>query len=178
MFCSVMGLGLFTQSFALVLLPLCLGWTWHALHGAHPRRPGGACLAAAGLLVLVWLSHAFYGLVAATAALVMVAARPTRLRATLPRLALMGGVTLASLLFWLLPLALTRGAMGGWPWGGADRWQGYGAQRDTSPAAMIRRQFYLLYEVQKYMPIRVWRRNDPGGALRYKQQSFALAGQI
>jgi len=57
-------------------------------------------------------------------------------------------------------------------------WEGYGAQRDTSPEAMIRRQFYLLYEVQKYMPIRVWRRNDPAGALRYKQHSFALAGQL
>ena len=57
-------------------------------------------------------------------------------------------------------------------------WEGYGAPRDTSPEAMIRRQFYLLYEVQKYMPIRVWRRNDPAGALRYKQHSLALAGQL
>jgi hypothetical protein len=43
---------------------------------------------------------------------------------------------------------------------------------------MIRRQFYLLYEVQKYLPIRVWRRNDPSTAARYKQQSFALAAQL
>jgi fructosamine-3-kinase len=57
-------------------------------------------------------------------------------------------------------------------------WEGYGAQRDTSPEAMIRRQFYLLYEVQKYMPIRVWRRNDPAGASRYKQHSLRLAGHL
>jgi fructosamine-3-kinase len=57
-------------------------------------------------------------------------------------------------------------------------WEGYGAERDTSPAAMIRRQFYLLYEVQKYMPIRVWRRNNPTDAARYKQQSLALAAQL
>jgi fructosamine-3-kinase len=57
-------------------------------------------------------------------------------------------------------------------------WGGYGVGRDTSPAAMIRRQFYLLYEIQKYMPIRVWRGNDPLGAQRYKEQSFALAAQI
>jgi fructosamine-3-kinase len=57
-------------------------------------------------------------------------------------------------------------------------WEGYGTERDTSPSAMIRRQFYLLYEVQKYMPIRVWRRNDPGAAARYKQQSLALAAQL
>jgi hypothetical protein len=43
---------------------------------------------------------------------------------------------------------------------------------------MIRRQFYLLYEIQKYMPIRVWRRDDPAGALRYKQQSFAMAREL
>lgn len=57
-------------------------------------------------------------------------------------------------------------------------WEGYGAGRDTSPSAMIRRQFYLLYEVQKYMPIRVWRRDDPSGAARYKQHSLALAAQL
>jgi aminoglycoside phosphotransferase (APT) family kinase protein len=57
-------------------------------------------------------------------------------------------------------------------------WEGYGARRDTSPAAMIRCQFYLLYEIQKYMPIRVWRRDDAAGAQRYKQQSFALAREL
>jgi aminoglycoside phosphotransferase (APT) family kinase protein len=57
-------------------------------------------------------------------------------------------------------------------------WEGYGVPRDESPSAMIRRQFYLLYEVQKYMPIRVWRRDDPAGALRYKQHSFALASPL
>jgi fructosamine-3-kinase len=54
-------------------------------------------------------------------------------------------------------------------------WQGYGSVRDTSKAALIRRQFYLLYEIQKYMPIRVWRRNDPLGAQRYKRQSLQMA---
>jgi len=57
-------------------------------------------------------------------------------------------------------------------------WEGYGAQRDESPPAMIRRQFYLLYEVQKYMPIQIWRRNNREAAARYKQQSFALAAQL
>jgi fructosamine-3-kinase len=57
-------------------------------------------------------------------------------------------------------------------------WEGYGVERDTSPSAMIRRQFYLLYEVQKYMPIRMWRRKDPGAAARYRQQSLALAAQL
>lgn len=57
-------------------------------------------------------------------------------------------------------------------------WSGYGTPRDASPSALIRRQFYLLYEVQKYMPIRIWRRNDPADAERYKQHSFALAAPL
>ena len=57
-------------------------------------------------------------------------------------------------------------------------WEGYGQPRDESPAAMIRRQFYLLYEIQKYMPIRVWRRSDPAAAEQYKQHSFTLAMQL
>ncbi len=54
-------------------------------------------------------------------------------------------------------------------------WRGYGRTRDTSFSAQIRARFYLLYEVQKYIPIRIWRRNDPAQALEYKRQSFALA---
>ncbi len=57
-------------------------------------------------------------------------------------------------------------------------WEGYGQPRDESPAALIRRQFYLLYEVQKYMPIRIWRRNNPVDAARYKQRSMALAAPL
>ncbi len=57
-------------------------------------------------------------------------------------------------------------------------WEGYGAERDTSPPALIRRQFYLLYEVQKYMPIAIWRGNDPARAMGYKEHSLALAAQL
>jgi Ser/Thr protein kinase RdoA (MazF antagonist) len=54
-------------------------------------------------------------------------------------------------------------------------WEGYGRSRDTLPEARIRARFYLLYEVQKYIVIRLLRRDDPAGAQRYKEQSFALA---
>jgi fructosamine-3-kinase len=54
-------------------------------------------------------------------------------------------------------------------------WEGYGQVRDTSFSAQIRARFYLLYEVQKYIVIRIWRRNDPDEALEYKRRSFALA---
>ena len=53
-------------------------------------------------------------------------------------------------------------------------WRGYGRDRDTSFPAQIRARFYLLYEVQKYIVIRIWRRNDPVQALQYKRQSFEL----
>jgi fructosamine-3-kinase len=57
-------------------------------------------------------------------------------------------------------------------------WEGYGRQRDTSRSAEIRRLFYLLYEVQKYMPIELWRRKNRAGALRYRNHSRALASQL
>jgi fructosamine-3-kinase len=57
-------------------------------------------------------------------------------------------------------------------------WQGYRTERDLSPSARIRQRFYLLYEMQKYMPIAVWRRQDPQRALSFKQKSLALAAEI
>jgi ribosomal protein S18 acetylase RimI-like enzyme len=47
---------------------------------------------------------------------------------------------------------------------------------------MIRRQFHLLYELQKYMPIRIWRRNEPhyylfalGTLAQYQRQGIGSA---
>jgi aminoglycoside phosphotransferase (APT) family kinase protein len=54
-------------------------------------------------------------------------------------------------------------------------WKGYGRERDRSFSAQIRARFYLLYEVQKYIVIRIWRRNDRARARDYKRQSLALA---
>jgi fructosamine-3-kinase len=54
-------------------------------------------------------------------------------------------------------------------------WRGYGTARDESLAAQIRQRFYLLYEVQKYIVIHLWRRDDPLGARRYKENSMRLA---
>ena len=41
-------------------------------------------------------------------------------------------------------------------------WSGYGRQRDTSPEARERWVFYYLYELLKYIPIRVWRGGGSG----------------
>jgi aminoglycoside phosphotransferase (APT) family kinase protein len=57
-------------------------------------------------------------------------------------------------------------------------WQGYGRERDQSTSAQIRQRFYLLYEIQKYMPIAIWRRQDPQRALSFKQKSLTLANDL
>jgi hypothetical protein len=44
--------------------------------------------------------------------------------------------------------------------------------------ARIRQRFYLLYEVQKYIVIHLWRRDDPTGAKRYKERSLQLAAPL
>jgi len=57
-------------------------------------------------------------------------------------------------------------------------WEGYGTPRDTSPEAEIRRLFYLLYELQKYIFIRRVRGRSPSSADRYRQESLRLARQL
>ncbi len=53
-------------------------------------------------------------------------------------------------------------------------WEGYGAERDTSPPAQIRQVFYLLYELQKYIVIRHGRGHDPASARGYKRQVMEI----
>lgn len=57
-------------------------------------------------------------------------------------------------------------------------WRGYGQDRDDSIKARVRQRFYLLYEVQKYIVIHLWRRDDPAGAQRYKEHSLRLAAPL
>jgi aminoglycoside phosphotransferase (APT) family kinase protein len=54
-------------------------------------------------------------------------------------------------------------------------WEGYGAERDRSPEAELRRVFYLLYEIQKYIVIRQVRGHDPQRGDAYRRQSLRLA---
>jgi len=75
---SLMGLGLYTQHYAMLLFPLALGTLWQAVEGygetAASRRR--RVISAGGLLVLICLSHAFYGVVLATSGVIMVLVRP------------------------------------------------------------------------------------------------------
>ena len=57
-------------------------------------------------------------------------------------------------------------------------WDGYGCQRDRSAEAEMRRVFYLLYKVQKYIFIRRVRNQAPARADRYRHQAFVVARQL
>jgi fructosamine-3-kinase len=57
-------------------------------------------------------------------------------------------------------------------------WEGYGRPRDESPEAQIRRAFYLLYELQKYIVIRRVRSRSPSGADGYRRQALSMAAQL
>ncbi|MEM7146646.1 MAG: phosphotransferase [Verrucomicrobiota bacterium] len=53
-------------------------------------------------------------------------------------------------------------------------WEGYGRERPSDRDAQVRRVFYLLYEVLKYIVIRIARQGDRPGAERYR----AMAGEL
>lgn len=57
-------------------------------------------------------------------------------------------------------------------------WEGYGEKRENGRAARIRRVFYLLYELQKYIFIRRVRGGDPSLADSYRSRSLQLAATI
>jgi Ser/Thr protein kinase RdoA (MazF antagonist) len=57
-------------------------------------------------------------------------------------------------------------------------WRGYGGTRGTSSSAHIRARFYLLYEVQKYIVIRMLRSKSPADAQRYKAHAMRVLDQL
>lgn len=54
-------------------------------------------------------------------------------------------------------------------------WEGYGAMRPTDETSQIRRRFYLMYEIQKQIPLCVWRNQNLDEAQTYKQTAIAIA---
>jgi aminoglycoside phosphotransferase (APT) family kinase protein len=57
-------------------------------------------------------------------------------------------------------------------------WQGYGRPRPEGPQARLRNAFYLLYEVQKYIPINVVRKSNIGAAQGYKRRVLETIRQV
>lgn len=57
-------------------------------------------------------------------------------------------------------------------------WRGYGIERDLSYSAQIRRLFYILYEIQKYIVIHHYRSKDSTPSHHYKQQVMAMLKEL
>jgi aminoglycoside phosphotransferase (APT) family kinase protein len=57
-------------------------------------------------------------------------------------------------------------------------WRGYGRERDTSPEARVRWAFYYLYELQKYIVIRIVRSKRPRDAARYKDHALRMLAEF
>jgi len=57
-------------------------------------------------------------------------------------------------------------------------WEGYGAERLADREAEVRRVFYFVYEVQKYILIRKVRGGSDSSAESYRAQSFEMAAQL
>jgi hypothetical protein len=94
------GLGLFTQAVGLWLFPLAMAWTYRAL------RDGRGMPAAAWLLALTTLAHVALGYFAFVAAGVAAVLSPRRIGERLPRLVLLGVVTLAATSYLVVPVLL------------------------------------------------------------------------
>jgi fructosamine-3-kinase len=57
-------------------------------------------------------------------------------------------------------------------------WKGYDCERPVDREAQVRRVFYLLYEVLKYIVIRIARQGDRAGAERYRAMAKELIGSL
>lgn len=57
-------------------------------------------------------------------------------------------------------------------------WRGYGQQRDSSHPAQVRRLFYLLYEIQKYIVIHHYLDKDSTPPHHYKQQVMNMLKEL
>ena len=57
-------------------------------------------------------------------------------------------------------------------------WEGYGAARPRDGPAEIRRKFYVLYELQKYIVIERRRRDNTAKGEMYRRASLRLAAEL
>ena len=96
------GSGLYTQAWAMHLLPLTLGWAFRAV------QSGRGLVRAGVLLALTFLAHVIYGYMAALS-VCLLALLPHAQIPRLPRFARLGGIALVALslsAFFLLPVLL------------------------------------------------------------------------
>jgi hypothetical protein len=125
---SSLILGLHSQAWAAVLMPLALGQMVRALDG----RRGAFARAVLGWSLLC-LSHFFYGLATIALLALWIPCRPLQILPRIGRAIGLGVATATALAFWFVPLGTTLWAMGGWPFGSAKRVDGYGFDGLWSP---------------------------------------------
>ncbi len=119
---SSLVLGLHAQAWAGVALPIAAGEVGRLVSG-RSRSLAPAVLAWSFLMTC----HFFYGIGLGALALVWCVTRSPRRSAK--NFLTLGGASIAvvaSLLFWFVPLLGSLPAMGGWPFGSAERVDGYG----------------------------------------------------
>lgn len=114
-----LNIGLYTQNWANVVLPLAVG---ELASLATPQRRPGAAIAATALLAGC---HMFYAIAVIPPVLALTLFGEERRRDVI-RLAAVGAGALVALSPWLLPLFLNQSFFGGWPFDREERVVGYG----------------------------------------------------
>jgi hypothetical protein len=117
-----LSIGLYTQNWANVVLPLAIGELVALCTGRGRFAP--AMLACAAVAAC----HVFYALALAPPVLLLALLQRERLRA-LARLLLVGAGAFVLLAPWLVPLTLTQSYFGGWPAGLPEQVNGVGWSR-------------------------------------------------
>jgi hypothetical protein len=116
------GNGLFTQAIAMHLLLLAVGYSFQVIRGNSRAAIGGL------LLGLTFLSHFVYGFIGALSiALLALIPDTTPVRKRLVRLAVLGGVTFASVAFQLIPMLLDSRFVNHSRWEAPWKWDSFGA---------------------------------------------------
>ncbi len=103
--------GLYTQHFGLLFLPLFVGSFQTLLKGSN--KP---VLPTAALYSITAMSHLWVGLYAAIIGFALILSQPKNVRHTWRKLLQFGGLGLAMLGWWLVPLLQTNAYAGGLPW--------------------------------------------------------------
>ena len=62
-------------------------------------------------------------------------------------------------------------------WGSAF-WEGYGSARPNDIGSRTRQKFYILFDVQKNIPLYFKRKNDPTEAEQYKQTALTISSNL
>ena len=116
------GKGLYTQAWAIHLLPLTLGWSFRAV------QSGRGLVGAGVLLALTFLAHMIYGYMGAVSICLLVVLPHPRISRLhrLVRIGFIGLVSMSLTAFFLLPLLSERGLINQSRWEESWKWDSFG----------------------------------------------------